>query len=243
MRTSLSILASLAIAGLAFTPLHAADAKVAAKEAVKKPAPVAAHKGDPLAKEASFADDLDALSTAVTLSEEQKKKLQFMKDACAKELAKYDKDNESRVTSAQGKLDKVASEKGDRADQARKEIKAYLDSIKMGRDAIIAASDKKMFAALTPEQRGKWNTPILKNEMIKEFSLVFLEPKQEERIGSFCAQQAKSLAQPLDVEKAAKSLDGLKGQVYKTILTPKQQAEYRKIKTPAPLDKKEGAGH
>jgi hypothetical protein len=238
MRTSRSILAGLAIAGLAFSPLYAAEGH--GDKEVKKVAP--ANKADPLAKGGGFAGNLDELATTVGLSDEQKTKLQAMKDSCAKELDKYDKANEARLTTAQGRLDKLASEKGDKADRERKEIKAFQDSVKAGREAVQAANDKKLFALLTPAQRAKWNTPILKNEVDKEFSMTFLDAKQEDRIASACAGQAKSLAQPLDAEKLGKSLDGLKLQVFNTILTPKQQADYRKSKAPMTVDKQDHHG-
>jgi hypothetical protein len=234
MRTSLSILAGLAIAGLAFSPLYAAEGKAPAKE-VKKPAP--AHKGDSLAKGAGFADNLDELATAVGLSEEQKTKLRAMKETCAKDLDKYDKANEAKLGTVQTRLDKLAGEKGDKADRDRKELKAFQDNAKAGREALQAANEKKMFGMLNPQQRAKWNTPILQNEINKEFSMTFLDARQEERITSFCANQAKSLTQPLDAEKLGKSLDAMKVQVFNTILTPKQQVDYRKSKAPMTVEK------
>jgi Spy/CpxP family protein refolding chaperone len=213
MRTTLSILAGLAIAGLTFSPLFAADAKT---------------------KSAGFADNLDTLNTAVTLTDEQKTKLTAIKETCAKDLEKYDKSNEARLTTAQAKLDKATQAKDDKA---VKDIKAAMDTIKTVREALQAANDKKLFALLTPAQRVKWNAPILKTEIDKEFSMTFLDAKQEDRIAALCAAQAKSLTMPLDPEKLGKSLDPLKAQVLSTILTPKQQADYRKSKAPITPDK------
>jgi hypothetical protein len=77
--------------------------------------------------------------------------------------------------------------------------------------------------------------------MAKEFSIVMLEPKQIERLGAFCAQQARVLAFPVDpFNPADKQLNAVKMQIYKTILTSAQQAEYRQIRNPAPPGK--GAG-
>lgn len=213
MRTSLSILAGLAIAGLTFSSLYAADAKT---------------------KSAGFADNLDTLNTAVTLTDEQKTKLTAMKETCAKELEKYDKANEAGLTTAQAKLDKATQAKNDKA---VKEIKAAMDNIKAGRDALQAANDKKLFALLTPAQRVKWNAPILKTEIDKEFSMTFLNAKQEDRIAALCAAQAKSLTMPLDPEKLGKNLDEMKAKVRDTILDAKQQADYRKSKAPLTVDK------
>jgi hypothetical protein len=98
-----------------------------------------------------------------------------------------------------------------------------------------------MFAVLTADQKAKWNTPLLTDEMAKEFSIVMLDPKQIERLGAFCAQQARVLAFPVDpFNPADKQLNAVKMQIYKTILTPAQQAEYRQIRNPTPPGK--GAG-
>jgi len=218
MRTCLSILAGLAITGFAFSSLHAADGK----------------------KTAGFADNLDELTTAVGLSDEQKTKIQAMKETCAKDMEKFDKSNEASLAKAQAKLDKATQAKDDKT---AKEAKAYQDSVKAGRDALQAANDKKLFALLTPAQRVKWNAPILKTEVDKEFSMTFLDSKQEDRILALCSAQAKSLTQPLDPEKLGKSLDSLKAQVLSTILTPKQQADYRKSKAPMTVDKTDHHTH
>jgi Spy/CpxP family protein refolding chaperone len=236
MRTSLSVLAGLAIAGSALSPLFAAEGKPAAKE-VKKVAP--AKKADPQVKYTGFAADLDQLATALELTDEQKTKLQAMKEVCAQDLSKYDRDNVDKLAAAQAKLNKAnAANDGNAANAA----KGTMDSVKAGREAVQAANDKKLFALLTPAQRAKWNTPILKNEMEKEFSMAFLGPKQLDRIAAFCAAQGKSLPQPLDAAKLGKSLDGLKRQVFETILTSKEKSDYLKSKTPQPVDK-QGHGH
>jgi hypothetical protein len=213
MRTSLSILAGLVIAGLAFSPLHAADGK---------------------AKNPGFAANLDELTTAVGLTDDQKTKIQAMKETCTKDLDKYDKSNEAKLAIAQTKLDKATQAKDDKT---AKEAKAYIDGVKAGREVLQAANDKKLFALLTPAQRVKWNAPILKTEVDKEFSMTFLDSKQEDKIAAVCATQAKSLTQPLDPDKLGKSLDALKAQVLTTILTPKQQADYKKSKAPMTVDK------
>ena len=100
---------------------------------------------------------------------------------------------------------------------------------------------QRMYMMLTVDQRVKWNAPLLNDELSGEFAQVLLEPKQTERIKMLSDRQARSLTFPIDpANHEDKRLNALKLQIYRTILTPAQQAEYRKLKTPAAPPGKDG---
>jgi len=224
-------------------------AKEGAKEAGK---PAKPDKGDPFAKEggkevkrdkkdpfgkgggAVFGEDLDGLAAQLELTDEQKEKLQKIKDSRDKAMERFEKANGKKVTIAEGKLQQLGNvDKRDRrAGDMRRQLEGFLQGVKASRDKLSDGYGRRMFALLTPEQKAKWNGPILTEELTKEFSLLFLEGKQQERLQKLCDAQAKRLSIPLNPEKHAKALDGLKLTVYRSILNRKQQAEYRQLKAP-----------
>jgi Spy/CpxP family protein refolding chaperone len=238
MKKGLSILAGLLALGIMTMPLSSAEGVAEAQDkgkAKRDRKPVKRGEGEPFSQAPAFGEDLEALATKVGLSDDQKTKLQKLKEARDAELAKYDKANEPRVQKAQERLNQLTGKgEGDKAKQIqsmRKQLEGFLKGVEAGRERLASGHDRKMFAVLTPEQRVKWNGPILKDAMTKEFSLLFLDTKQEERLEAFCNTQAKRLNLPLDPDKHAKSLEGLHLQVYRTILNKKQQAEYLKMRS------------
>lgn len=189
-------------------------------------------EGDPFSKSVAFGDDLGKVDSVVGLNDEQKKKLQDLKEQRDKALEKYDQTYQKRIAKAEAAMEKLHGKKDREAGQVRKDVEGFLKSVQTNRAKLAEGYERRMFAVLTPEQRAKWNSPILTEEMTSEFSLLFLEGKQEERLQALCEAQAKRLSIPLDREKHAKSLDPIKRLAFKTILTKKQQAEYLKLKAP-----------
>jgi Spy/CpxP family protein refolding chaperone len=181
---------------------------------------------------ATFGDDLDALKGQLSLSDEQMDKLGKIKAERDKTLARWDQVNQPKIERAETRLSQLAGkDKRDRrVGNARKQLEAGLKSLRAGRTRIEAGYERRMFAVLTPEQRGTWNGPLLTEEMTKEFSLVFLEGAQEEKIATLCNAQAKRLAVPVHPEQQANLLRSLKAQVYRSVLNSKQKAEYAKMK-------------
>jgi Spy/CpxP family protein refolding chaperone len=237
MKKRLCILAGLAVLSIVAAPLHSAERKAVEPA----PARVKPDKEDPFAGAAAFGENLEDLDAKVTLTEEQKTKLKKLMETRDKTLAKFDKAYESRVQKAEERLSALRSrgEKNNRQVQnMRKQLEGFLKSVETKRSTLEGGYEKRMFALLKPEQRAKWNHPILQDALTKEFSLLFLDTKQEERLESLCKAQAKRLSVPLDPEKHAKSLEGLQMMVYRSILNKKQQLEYRKMK--AAMVKKPG---
>jgi Spy/CpxP family protein refolding chaperone len=236
MRKGLSVLASFAaLIAVALPPcLGAEEVKVRPAGEEKRPRKARREKEEsPFGKGAAFGDDLAQLDSQLTLTDEQKKKLQEIKEKRDKALEKYDQLSEKRTSAVEKRLEQVRGRKDREANNLRKQAEGFLKSVRAGRARLAAGYEKKMFAVLTPEQRAKWNTPVLTQAITNEFSLLFLEGKQEEKLQALCKAQAKRLSIPLDPEKHAEALLPIKRLVYRNILTKKQQAEYVKLKAPA----------
>jgi len=197
-----------------------------------------ATKGPPPAVVAQgvFGEDIDRIDTTCQLTDAQKTKLRQMKSELDAALEKHDKAAAPKLTRINETLAKlVPNKKNPKIAETRKELEARKAWILAEREDLTETHTRGMFAVLTPDQKAKWNTPLLTDEMAKEFSVVMLEPTQIERLNVLCAQQARVLALPVDpLTPGDKQLNAVKMQVYKTILTPAQQAEYRKIKSPPP---------
>ncbi len=236
MKKGLSVLAALAVLIAVTLPpcLGAEEVKVRPAGGEKGPRKRRPGKEEsPFGKSAAFGDDLSQLDSLVTLTEEQKKKLQEVKEKRDKAMEKFDQVSEKRIGRAEQALGKLRGRKDREANNLRKQAEGFLKSVRAGRARLATGYEKKMFAVLTPEQRAKWNTPILTGEMTNEFSLLFLEGRQEERLQALCKAQAKRLSIPLDPEKHAEALLPIKRLVFRSVLTKKQQAEYVKLKAPA----------
>jgi len=219
----------------------AADAPAGANDAGK--APKAAKKKDkgvsPTAFHSTFGDDIDRIDATCELTETQKKRFELAKTQREKELQKYDVDMAPKLAKIEDRLMKLdAKSKDAQVVEARKQLEAFKEQIVAGRERLVQTHVGRMFALLTADQKAKWNAPVLTEEMIKEFSVLMLEPRQTDRITTYCAQQARVLTMPVDPARPEdKLLTPVKLQIYKTILTPAQQAEYRKLKTPEPAAK------
>jgi hypothetical protein len=190
----------------------------------------------PMVTQGFFGDDIDKIDAACELTDAQKTRLRQMKTELDKAMEKHDKDAAPKLAKIDESLAKLVPNKKDpKIAGARKELEALKAQIAAERENLTQTHIRRMFAVLTSDQKAKWNTPLLTDEMAKEFSIVMLEPKQIERLGAFCAQQARVLAFPVDpFNQADKQLNAVRMQIYKTILTSAQQAEYRQIRNPAP---------
>lgn len=187
-----------------------------------------------------FGDDIDRIDTVCELTDVQKTRLLSAKTGYDKAVEKYDKDTSKKLAKIDEYLGKQGDDKKDpQAADTRKQVEAMKARIAAGRENLAEGHIRKMFAILTADQKGKWNLTLLTEEMLKEFSPVILTSAQNERIESFCAKQVKSLTLPIGpLGQAHRQLNPLKQQVYKTILTAAQQADYRKLKAPAPPKEK-----
>jgi len=198
-----------------------------------------APKGPPSAmvSQGFFGDDLDKIDATCTLTDAQKTRLRQIKADFDKALETYDKNAAPKQARIDELLGKLSTDKKDAkaAAAARKELEAMKAQIAAERENLSQTHTRRMFAVLTSDQKAKWNTPLLTDGMTAEFSVVAIDGKQIERLSAFCAQQARVLSFPIDpFNPNDKQLNTVKMQVYNAILTPAQQADYRKIKTPPP---------
>ncbi len=208
--------------------------QLAAKQGKDKKEP--AGKLPAMVTQGYFGDDLDKIDATCTLTDAQKTRLRQIKGELDKALETYDKNAAPRLARIEDALTKLGANKNDpKTAPARKELEAMKARIAAQRANLSQTHTRRMFAVLTADQKAKWNTPPLTDGMTAEFSFVMLEPEQIERLNAFCAQQARVLAFPIDpFSPDDKQLNAVKMQVYKTILTTAQQAEYRQIKNPPP---------
>jgi hypothetical protein len=234
MRTGLSILAGLLVLNIAAAPLCAAKQAAKGKRAGKNAKNAARKKGDrkgAAANRPAFGENLGALAEKVGLSTEQNGRIRKVKESRDKALAKHDRTYGPRVQKAEERLGRLSGQGGRnrQAQGARRQLQGYVQSVSMGRRRLEASYEKKMFLVLTPEQRAKWNGPILLEAVMKEFSLLFLTASQEERLRNLVEAQAKRLALPLDPQKHEDVILAVKKMAYKSILTETQRREYAKL--------------
>jgi len=200
--------------------------------------------GEGFAEEAKpFGADLDEIDSKVTLTDDQKEKLGKLKGSRGKMLEKWDATNQKKLDLCESRLAQLAGKdkKDRRVQSAYKQLTGMQKTLKASRARIEDGYAKRMFALLTPEQRSKWNAPILNAEMEKKFSLVLLEAAQQEKLGKLCEAQGKRLTVPLNPanEAQAKVFSLTEIQVFRTILNSQQKAEYRKQKALEAQKKKE----
>lgn len=181
----------------------------------------------------SFADDIEQLNQQVTLTEEQKAKIDKMRGLRDKALESWDKANVKKFDTLKTKLEKLSL--GSSGSMARdiktcKTIVEYMHKLRKARDAIAAGHERKMFATLTAEQRRKWNVPIISENVLAEFEPFDLEEAQIVKIKSLCEAQARKCTSPVNPEAGSRSIEAVKKQVYLRVLTIKQRKEYAATK-------------
>lgn len=109
-------------------------------------------EGDPFSKSVAFGDDLGKVDSAVGLNDEQKKKLQDLKEQRDKALEKYDQTYQKRIAKAEAAMEKLHGKKDREAGQVRKDVEGFLKSVQTNRAKLAEGYERRMFAVLTPEQ-------------------------------------------------------------------------------------------
>ncbi|MBL7218906.1 MAG: hypothetical protein ISS69_02235 [Phycisphaerae bacterium] len=175
----------------------------------------------------SLTDDMEKLDKQVTLTDQQKTKIPAMRALRDKGLANWDKVNRKKFDIMKARLEKLSSRRDMRACKA---IVIQLQSLSKARANFVTSHERKFFGMLTPDQRGKWNAPILSQIILDEFSS--LEPSKEQiaKIESAVSVQAKRLAVPLGADVPAQVTGPIKKYVYTRILTPQQRKVYAAAK-------------
>jgi hypothetical protein len=212
----------------------------------KKPGKRKGGKDGPFGEKARpFGADVDEIDSKVTLTADQKEKLGKLKESRDKMLGKWDAANQKRLDLCEKRLSQLEGKdnKDPRVQNARKQLVGTQKSLTASRANLENGYARKMFSLLSPEQRGKWNGPILKGEMEKEFSLVFLEPAQQEKLEKLSDVQGRRLAVPVDPESeaCAKMINSMSTQVYRSLLNAEQKKVYKKQKLMELQKQKEAA--
>ncbi len=175
-------------------------------------------------KTESLTDDMETLDQKVTLTEQQKKKIPEMRALRDKILANWDKINQKKFDAMKARLEKLTTR---REMRLCKTIVTQLQSMSRTRAAIVTSNERKFFGTLTPEQRGKWNAPIVSQVLLDEFSSLELSKEQIAKIESAAGAQAKRLAVPLGSGAPPTQVTApIKKYVYTRILTAKQRKQY-----------------
>ena len=165
------------------------------------------------------------------LTEEQQKLLGEAKAARGEALDKWSQINARGLEAAQQQVSKA---KGKSSTAVRKRLEALKKSYEQGRERIAAQHERKMFAILTPEQRGKWNAPVLAADVCKEFSSVKLDAEQKQKVAELCQPAGQRLLDPTAAGKNPTIVKSLVGQTYARVLTVEQRKIYNEKKRPAP---------
>lgn len=189
-------------------------------------------------KAASFTDDMEKLTTAVKLTDEQKKKIEKLKTDRDAAVEKWNTANQKKIDAAQKKIDDAKDEK------AKAPLEKSLKATMAGRDKISADADKAMFALLTKEQKGTWNGGILNDAATADLSGIepALTEAQTKKIAEICKAKGEAMASPIDAASMTAGLAAFMAPIVKTVLMPPQQKEYAKSHKPEPKPKAGAAG-
>jgi len=175
----------------------------------------------------SLTDDMDKLDEKVGLTEQQKKKITEMRTARDKVLERWNKANRKRFDTIKAHLDKLKPVKGNKTCKA---IVGRLNALRKAHAGIAAGYERKLFAVLTPEQRTKWNAPILCELLKEEFSAMELTEVQTAKITAACNARAKRSTLPMAEGRSKQITESMKKYVYTSVLTAKQRKAYAAMK-------------
>ncbi|MBL7221220.1 MAG: hypothetical protein ISS69_13965 [Phycisphaerae bacterium] len=175
----------------------------------------------------SLTDDMEKLDQKVTLTDQQKTKIPAMRTLRDKALENWDKVNRKKFDAMKAKLEKLSALRDMRT---CKTIVTQMQSLSRTRASFITSHEQKFFRILTPQQRGKWNAPILSQILLDEFSSLDMSKEQTAKVETASNAQAKHLAAPLSANVPALITEPMKKYVYTRILTAKQRKEYAATK-------------
>lgn len=226
MTRSLCVLLALAVCGAG-----ALDVLAAAK---KKARPAPKKRGDdfpaPAAEEpaASFTDNLDQLKEQLGLTDAQAVKLAAMRKKRDTLLARQADLNAKKIEAARTKVAKIR--KASERQRMEQQLQKYIERVERSTRTVAVAQERTMFAVLTPEQRAKWNAPLLQAGVEKEMEALGLTDEQKAKIKTICEVQAKRTTAPVSGPGAASAINVVANQVNLRVLTPEQKREYAKSK-------------
>ena len=169
-----------------------------------------------------FGDDLAKLAEAVNLTEEQQKKMEALKAARESALAKWDQANQKKVTGIQQAIGKL---KGKGSERKRAGLERQLKGLQDGRARLAATHERALYGALTREQRGKWNGPILAAPILKEFERLGLDDTQKQKINELCRVRGEGVSASADPKLHEVTFKAVKQQPVTAVLTADQRKQ------------------
>ena len=175
---------------------------------------------------ASFTDDMSALVKQVGLDEKQVAKITALRKRRDEALTRQEQADEKRIESAEARI-KQAKRDSDRQRRTR-DLDKSIERMKRTLAALAAQHERTMFFVLKPEQKAKWNAPILQSEVEKAFASLGLTDAQRVQIQALCAAQAKRLSLPASPQTASYTIKSLASQVNLRVLTREQKQQYAK---------------
>jgi Spy/CpxP family protein refolding chaperone len=158
------------------------------------------------------------------LNEEQKKRLLGVQKSRESALKKFDESAKKTREAIEKKLGKV--NKKDK--KTRESLEKQLEKLDQQRKEIIAGAFKKALAALTPEQRAKYNGEKLWDVVNRELSFLGLTDEQQVQAKGICARVGKAVTTDITQNEAVKNT-AVK-QIYSGVMTKEQKKEYAKAK-------------
>jgi hypothetical protein len=188
-------------------------------------------------KATSFTDDMEKLTTAVKLADEQKKKIDAQKTARDAAVEKWNTAHQKQIDATEKKISEAKDEK------AKAPLEKSLKALLAGRDNIHATAEKTMFAVLTKDQKGLWNGGILADAVTADIGTTdpALTEAQTKKIADRSKEKGAAIAFPIDPTSMAASMPTLILPIVKEVLLPAQWKEYAKSHKPEPKPKA-GAG-
>jgi len=218
MNAIVSLLVGAAVAVAATAP---AETKAPAKKA-PVPASPAAAKPNPPKLPPSFTDKMDKLKAAVGLTDEQVAAIGKLRAARDEDLTKRMETSARRIALAK---QHIATLKGAQAQRAAADLTKFEKQVQ----AILATEnsthERKLFEALTREQRGKWNSPVLVAEVAKEYKPLNLTDEQMKQLTALCGERGAEMAVPADPKVHEGVIMALRGKAFSTVLTADQRRQ------------------
>lgn len=199
MRKHGMVLACVAAAAIAVIPAMAAPKQGGgekAKAGKDKVQTKAAHAAPGLptvipAVTIPLEDWQSAMTKELKLPAEQQAKLTAKIQAAIAGVSSWDQENASKVSAAQGELDKArAASKPDAIAVANQKIK----DLQAARDKLIAGKQEEILASLTPEQMNVWSGYKLYNGLLVAFSYITLTQDQQDKMRTLCNEGAAEIA-------------------------------------------------
>jgi hypothetical protein len=205
----------------------------------KKKAP-AKDTDAPEAEKTPLETDGDVISMAeeLNLTEEQIEKIQELINKRDEAIQKQQQATSKKIERLEKALAKARSKK------RKAKIEAAIKNLRKGEKESEKRLEKsyanRIMTLLKQEQRAQWNAAKLQEAMLEEFSSLTLEVEQHDKIKALCTEAAKRITAPVDVRYNPSARISAARQIYRRVLSKKQQKQYSQEKTRQRPVEKEG---